>query len=191
MHASRTARSLPSDTFDASVRGEPRRALAASFFADGACCLKVPVEIDGDPRPTHARLSPRASATHRARGGSLTTRTPRGSGRNRRPPPGLRSGEAVPRLAVRLAARRRPNALAFRQCMAPFDTNAIVTVWLPLQSVPPVDEGGSGLIFATDSHRDVARCTFGTVRRHNLHSRRTPAERSQAWRRAQSPYHRR
>ena len=40
--------------------------------------------------------------------------------------------------------------------MAPFDTNAIVTVWLPLQSVPPVDEGGSGLIFATDSHRDVA-----------------------------------
>ena len=40
--------------------------------------------------------------------------------------------------------------------MAPLDTNHFVTCWLPLQPVPPEDEGGTGLIFASGSHRDVA-----------------------------------
>ena len=40
--------------------------------------------------------------------------------------------------------------------MAPFDTNELVTLWLPLQPVPALEDGGSGLIFASGSHRDVA-----------------------------------
>jgi ectoine hydroxylase-related dioxygenase (phytanoyl-CoA dioxygenase family) len=40
--------------------------------------------------------------------------------------------------------------------MAPLDTNAFVTAWLPLQPVPAEKDGGSALIFATGSHRDVA-----------------------------------
>jgi hypothetical protein len=40
--------------------------------------------------------------------------------------------------------------------MAPLDTNSFVTVWLPLQPVPPETEGGSALVFASGSHRDVA-----------------------------------
>lgn len=39
---------------------------------------------------------------------------------------------------------------------SPLDTNSFVTVWLPLQPVPPEDEGGSGLVFASGSHRDLA-----------------------------------
>lgn len=38
--------------------------------------------------------------------------------------------------------------------MTPFDTNDFVTAWLPLQPIPA--RGGSGLIFASGSHRDVA-----------------------------------
>lgn len=40
--------------------------------------------------------------------------------------------------------------------MAPLDTNRFVTVWLPLQPVASSDEGGTALIFASGSHRDVA-----------------------------------
>ena len=40
--------------------------------------------------------------------------------------------------------------------MAPLDTNDFVTVWLPLQPVPAPEQGGSGLLFASRSHRDVA-----------------------------------
>ena len=40
--------------------------------------------------------------------------------------------------------------------MAPLDTNRFVTVWLPLQPVPAEEDGGSGLVFASGSHRDVA-----------------------------------
>lgn len=40
-------------------------------------------------------------------------------------------------------------------CMAPLDTNDLVTCWLPLQPVAAVKDGGSGLIFASGSHRDV------------------------------------
>ncbi len=40
--------------------------------------------------------------------------------------------------------------------MAPFDTNDFLTVWIPLQAVPSAEEGGSGLSFASASHRDFA-----------------------------------
>lgn len=40
--------------------------------------------------------------------------------------------------------------------MAPFDTNAFVTCWVPLQPVPAAYDGGTGLCFATASHRDFA-----------------------------------
>jgi len=40
--------------------------------------------------------------------------------------------------------------------MAPLDTNAFVTAWIPLQPVPPPNKGGSALVFAGGSHRDVA-----------------------------------
>lgn len=40
--------------------------------------------------------------------------------------------------------------------MAPFDTNDLLTCWIPLEAVPAVDEGGSSLLFATGSHRDFA-----------------------------------
>ena len=40
--------------------------------------------------------------------------------------------------------------------MAPLDTNALVTCWIPLQPVPAEASGGSGLVFAGGSHRDVA-----------------------------------
>lgn len=40
--------------------------------------------------------------------------------------------------------------------MAPLDTNAMVTCWIPLQPVPAEASGGSGLVFAGGSHRDVA-----------------------------------
>ena len=40
--------------------------------------------------------------------------------------------------------------------MSPLDTNDFVTAWVPLQPVPPEEEGGSGLVFADRSHKDVA-----------------------------------
>lgn len=40
--------------------------------------------------------------------------------------------------------------------MAPLDTNAFLTVWLPLQPIPSDAKGGSGLVFARGSHRDVS-----------------------------------
>ena len=40
--------------------------------------------------------------------------------------------------------------------MSPLDTNEFITVWLPLQPVPAEADGGSGLVFADGSHRDVA-----------------------------------
>lgn len=40
--------------------------------------------------------------------------------------------------------------------MSPLDTNDFVTAWVPLQPVPSEEEGGSGLVFARASHRDVA-----------------------------------
>ena len=39
--------------------------------------------------------------------------------------------------------------------MAPFDTNDFVTCWIPLQIVPAQEDGGSGLSFASGSHRSV------------------------------------
>lgn len=40
--------------------------------------------------------------------------------------------------------------------MAPFDTNDLLTCWIPLQAVPAMKDGGSSLMFATGSHRDFA-----------------------------------
>mmetsp|Transcript_33321 Transcript_33321/g.43964 ORF Transcript_33321/g.43964 Transcript_33321/m.43964 type:complete len:396 (-) Transcript_33321:198-1385(-) len=40
--------------------------------------------------------------------------------------------------------------------MAPLDTNSFVTVWIPLQEVPPQSEGGTSLTFAGGSHKDFA-----------------------------------
>jgi ectoine hydroxylase-related dioxygenase (phytanoyl-CoA dioxygenase family) len=40
--------------------------------------------------------------------------------------------------------------------MAPLDTNQFVTVWLPLQRVPAHAQGGTSLLYAPGSHRDVA-----------------------------------
>jgi ectoine hydroxylase-related dioxygenase (phytanoyl-CoA dioxygenase family) len=38
---------------------------------------------------------------------------------------------------------------------APVDTNAMVTVWLPLERVPSRADGGTALIFARGLHRDL------------------------------------
>uniref|UniRef100_A0A7S2SR24 Fe2OG dioxygenase domain-containing protein n=1 Tax=Rhizochromulina marina TaxID=1034831 RepID=A0A7S2SR24_9STRA len=40
--------------------------------------------------------------------------------------------------------------------MAPFDTNDLVTCWIPLDPVPAQEDGGTGLTFASGSHRDFA-----------------------------------
>ena len=40
--------------------------------------------------------------------------------------------------------------------MAPFHTNDAVTLWLPLTPIAPEEEGGTGLLFASKSHRDFA-----------------------------------
>ena len=39
---------------------------------------------------------------------------------------------------------------------APFDTNDMITCWIPLQPVPSQEDGGSALSFASGSHRDFA-----------------------------------
>lgn len=40
--------------------------------------------------------------------------------------------------------------------MAPFDSNDFLTIWIPLKAIPSQAEGGSGLTFASGSHRDFA-----------------------------------
>ncbi|CAN0201491.1 unnamed protein product, partial [Phaeothamnion confervicola] len=40
--------------------------------------------------------------------------------------------------------------------MAPFDTNDFITIWIPLADVPAPEDGGTGLLFASRSHRDFA-----------------------------------
>uniref|UniRef100_A0A7S3PZC3 Phytanoyl-CoA dioxygenase n=1 Tax=Chaetoceros debilis TaxID=122233 RepID=A0A7S3PZC3_9STRA len=40
--------------------------------------------------------------------------------------------------------------------MAPFDTSHMITFWIPLQNIPSVEEGGSGLMFVDKSHGDFA-----------------------------------
>jgi len=40
--------------------------------------------------------------------------------------------------------------------MAPLDTNSFVTCWLPLHDIAAPEDGGSALVFASGSHRDVA-----------------------------------
>lgn len=48
--------------------------------------------------------------------------------------------------------------------MAPLDCNAFVTLWLPLAAVPARADGGTGLDYATGSHRDVALHFWGALR---------------------------
>lgn len=40
--------------------------------------------------------------------------------------------------------------------MAPFDSNQLITFWIPLQDVPSHACGGTGLSFASGSHRDFS-----------------------------------
>lgn len=40
--------------------------------------------------------------------------------------------------------------------MAPFDSNDLLTCWIPLMSVPTVEAGGSSLLYASGSHKDFA-----------------------------------
>ncbi len=40
--------------------------------------------------------------------------------------------------------------------MAPFDTSKMITFWIPLQNVPSLENGGTGLIFVDGSHSDFA-----------------------------------
>lgn len=40
--------------------------------------------------------------------------------------------------------------------MAPFDTSKMITFWIPLDYVPSLDEGGTGLLFVNGSHSDFA-----------------------------------
>eukprot|EP00981_Chlorochromonas_danica_P009266 scaffold2582_cov162-Ochromonas_danica.AAC.35 len=37
--------------------------------------------------------------------------------------------------------------------MAPFDSNSFLTFWVPLTPVPAAEEGGTGLVYASTSHR--------------------------------------
>lgn len=47
--------------------------------------------------------------------------------------------------------------------MCPFDTNDFVTCWIPLQEVPSEEDGGSGLTFASGSHRDFALAYWNDI----------------------------
>ena len=60
--------------------------------------------------------------------------------------------------------------------MAPFDTNDMVTCWIPLQPIPPSDEGGSALCFASASHRDFALSFWSDPRNTDLSDRYEIAE---------------
>eukprot|EP01031_Cornospumella_fuschlensis_P029147 gene29147-35178_t len=55
--------------------------------------------------------------------------------------------------------------------MAPFDTNDFLTCWIPLVPVPAVDNGGTGLSFASASHRDFALSYWYDARGTQLEGR--------------------
>eukprot|EP00571_Detonula_confervacea_P001641 CAMPEP_0172329970 /NCGR_PEP_ID=MMETSP1058-20130122/61158_1 /TAXON_ID=83371 /ORGANISM="Detonula confervacea, Strain CCMP 353" /LENGTH=474 /DNA_ID=CAMNT_0013047165 /DNA_START=62 /DNA_END=1483 /DNA_ORIENTATION=+ len=40
--------------------------------------------------------------------------------------------------------------------MMPFDTSNIITFWIPLHSIPAIEEGGTGLLFISKSHSDFS-----------------------------------
>lgn len=40
--------------------------------------------------------------------------------------------------------------------MAPFDTSNMITLWIPLQQIPELEKGGTGLLFVDKSHSDFA-----------------------------------
>jgi hypothetical protein len=53
---------------------------------------------------------------------------------------------------------------------APFDSNAMITAWIPLVRVPSAEEGGSPLTFASGSHRDMS-FSYWSVTHSLTHSR--------------------
>lgn len=40
--------------------------------------------------------------------------------------------------------------------MMPFDTSHVITFWIPLHSIPSIDDGGTGLLFINKSHSDFS-----------------------------------
>ena len=40
--------------------------------------------------------------------------------------------------------------------MIPLDTSRIITFWIPLHSIPSLEDGGTGLLFINKSHSDMA-----------------------------------
>ena len=40
--------------------------------------------------------------------------------------------------------------------MMPFDTSNVITFWIPLHSIPSIDDGGTGLLFINKSHSDFS-----------------------------------
>ena len=40
--------------------------------------------------------------------------------------------------------------------MSPFDTSNMINFWIPLQHIPHVKDGGTGLLFVDGSHSDMA-----------------------------------
>ena len=40
--------------------------------------------------------------------------------------------------------------------MMPFDSSNVITFWIPLHSIPSIDEGGTGLLFINKSHSDFS-----------------------------------
>lgn len=49
---------------------------------------------------------------------------------------------------------------------SPLDTNSMLTFWIPLTPVPTVEDGGSPLLFATGSHRDMSFSRTSRLHRH-------------------------
>lgn len=54
--------------------------------------------------------------------------------------------------------------------MAPFDTSHMITFWIPLDDVPSVEEGGTGLYFVDKSHGDFALPFWNPVPKCDDHS---------------------
>lgn len=52
--------------------------------------------------------------------------------------------------------------------MAPFDTSTMITVWIPLQDIPCLKEGGTGLMFVDKSHSDFALPFWNRVPRGDI-----------------------
>lgn len=58
--------------------------------------------------------------------------------------------------------------------MAPLDTNAFVTAWIPLRPLGSSAAGDSGLVFAAGSHRDFALAFWHDMNGRDLGDRGYP-----------------